>query len=175
MFHWINCMRARTHAHTYIFLTFLSNIRRTDRATLVLAFTHLAIFSDAEDGIFIIAELHTVNFPIMSSPAHRALIPLHIYRRQRTEMYLTYLGFGKWQQRGHRLILFENNLWMNRVWTQTKQSDDSVSGSSHQQVSIVIEGCAVYGYWFWLQRELELKDRKSELWLCYRQEIKRAV
>lgn len=49
-----------------------------------MSFTHLAIFSDTEDCVFIIAKLHTVNFTIMSSPAHCTLIPLHIYNRQNT-------------------------------------------------------------------------------------------
>lgn len=32
--------------------------------------------------------------------------------------------------------------------TLTEQSDDSVSSSGHKQISIVVKGCAVNGYWF---------------------------
>lgn len=46
--------------------------------------------------------------------------------------------------------------------TLTKQSDDAISGSGDQQVSIVVEGRAVNGYWFRFQRELELSSTKAE-------------
>lgn len=49
-----------------------------------------------------------------------------------------------------------------KVWEisikPTKEPDDPISSSSDQQVPIVVEGGAVYGYWFWFQRELELGD-----------------
>ncbi len=50
--------------------------------------THLAILSDAEHSVFIVAELHTVNFSVVSPPAHSALIPLHIYSRKFRGQYV---------------------------------------------------------------------------------------
>lgn len=39
---------------------------------------HLPILSDTEDRVLIVAELHAVHFTVVSLPAQRALIALHV-------------------------------------------------------------------------------------------------
>lgn len=48
--------------------------------------THLAIFSDTKDSVFIITELYTVNLPIVSSPAHSTFIPLHVCGKENSSV-----------------------------------------------------------------------------------------
>lgn len=48
--------------------------------------THLAILPDAKDSVFIITELYTVNFPIVSSPAHSTFIPLHVCGKENSSI-----------------------------------------------------------------------------------------
>lgn len=72
-----------THKHTYTQTQkcYLHPVTMMSFSQNNHTHTHLSIFTDAEDSVFIVAKLHTVNFPIMSSPAHSTLIPLHVYRR----------------------------------------------------------------------------------------------
>lgn len=43
--------------------------------------SYLPVLADAENRVLVVAELHAVDLSVVSSPAHRALVALHIYGR----------------------------------------------------------------------------------------------